>query len=269
MKTIKKVTALKAENTDMVLKQYPRAKDLSLILCHCCGLLNSSKVDKVVAAKKNKVLRCVRCHSVLHERKQGSLNRTFALVVAATILYIPANVLPMTITDSLLGSQKDTIMSGVIYFWQNGDYLVSVVIFMASIFIPMLKLFILYFLLLVVYIQSSAAWKFSPEQCIKLYRIVEFVGRWSMIDVFVVALLTALIQIQSLATILAGPGSIAFGAVVVLTMFASLSFDPRIIWDNFYASQNTNKPNDFSSEKTTVIQAEHSSLNNDSINPSQ
>lgn len=104
---------------------------------------------------------------------------------------------------------------------------------MASIFIPMLKLFILYFLLLVVYIQSSAAWKFAPEQCIKLYRIVEFVGRWSMIDVFVVALLTALIQIQSLATILAGPGSIAFGAVVVLTMFASLSFDPRIIWDNF------------------------------------
>ncbi|MGM7389953.1 paraquat-inducible protein A, partial [Acinetobacter baumannii] len=89
----------------------------------------------------------------------------------------------------------------VIYLWQRGDYLVSVVIFMASIFIPMLKLLILYFLLLVVYIQSSAAWKFAPEQCIKLYRIVEFVGRWSMIDVFVVALLTALIQIQSLATI--------------------------------------------------------------------
>ncbi|MFW1886617.1 paraquat-inducible protein A, partial [Acinetobacter nosocomialis] len=90
---------------------------------------------------------------VLHQRKPGRLNRTFALVVAATILYIPAMVLPMTVTDSLLGSQQDTIMSGVIYFWQNGDYLVSVVFFMASIFIPMLKLFILYFLLLVVYIQ--------------------------------------------------------------------------------------------------------------------
>ncbi len=90
-----------------------------------------------------------------------------------------------------------------------------------------------------------------------------------MIDVFVVALLTALIQIQSLATILAGPGSIAFGAVVVLTMFASLSFDPRLIWDNFYASQNTNKPSSFASSKTKIIQAEHPPLNNDSINPSQ
>ncbi|HAV4460727.1 paraquat-inducible protein A [Acinetobacter baumannii] len=268
MAEIKNVTPEKITNTNMILKQYPRAKDLSLILCHCCGLLNSSKVNKT-DAHKNQILRCVRCHSVLHERKPGSLNRTFALVVAATILYIPANVLPMTVTDSLLGRQQDTIMSGVIYFWQSGDYLVSVVIFMASIFIPMLKLLILYFLLLVVYIQSSAAWKFAPEQCIKLYRIVEFVGRWSMIDVFVVALLTALIQIQSLATILAGPGSIAFGAVVVLTMFASLSFDPRIIWDNFYASQNTNKPNRVSSEKNTIIQAEHSPLNNDSINPSQ
>ncbi|MEI1680099.1 paraquat-inducible protein A [Acinetobacter baumannii] len=267
MKPIKNVTSQKIANTNMLLKPYPRAKDLSLILCHCCGLLNSSKVRKT--HQNHNVLRCVRCHSALHERKPGSLNRTFALVVAATILYVPANLLPMTVTDSLLGRQQDTIMSGVIYFWQNGDYLVSVVIFMASIFIPMLKLIILYFLLLVVYIQSSAPWKFTPEQCIKLYRIVEFVGRWSMIDVFVVALLTALIQIQSLATILAGPGSIAFGAVVVLTMFASLSFDPRIIWDNFYTSQNTNKPNRFSSEKNTIIQAEHSPLNNDSINPSQ
>ncbi|WP_171257024.1 paraquat-inducible protein A, partial [Acinetobacter baumannii] len=94
-----------------ILKQDPRAKDRSLIMCHWCGLLNSSKVNKA-EAHKNQILRCVSCHSVLHERKPGSLIRTFALVVSATILYIPANVLPMTVTDSLLGRQQYTIMSG-------------------------------------------------------------------------------------------------------------------------------------------------------------
>ncbi len=128
MKTIKNVTSEKNVNTGVNLTQYPRAKDLSLIVCHCCGVVNSSQNEKKRRDKSHQVLRCIRCNSVLHSRKPASLNRTFALVVAATILYIPANVLPMTVTDSLLGSQQDTIMSGVIYFWQSGDYLVSVVI---------------------------------------------------------------------------------------------------------------------------------------------
>ncbi|MGB8808435.1 MAG: paraquat-inducible protein A, partial [Acinetobacter calcoaceticus] len=131
MKTIKNVTQAKSSQYGSVLKQYPRAKDLSLIVCHCCGVVNSAQNEKR-RRDKSQVLHCIRCNSVLHSRKPASLNRTFALVVAATILYIPANVLPMTVTDSLLGSQQDTIMSGVIYFWQSGDYLVSVVIFMAS-----------------------------------------------------------------------------------------------------------------------------------------
>ncbi|ENX42937.1 paraquat-inducible protein A [Acinetobacter sp. NIPH 2100] len=223
-------------DVDLQIKNYVRAKQVGLIQCHCCGLLNSvtSHVDQQNHAQ------CSRCKSTLHSRKPQSLNRTFALVIAAAILYIPANVLPMTVTDSLLGRQQDTIISGVIYFWQNSDYLVSVVIFMASIFIPILKLLILMFLLISVYMQSSSRWHFSPEHCALMYRIVEFIGRWSMIDVFVVALLTALIQIQSLATILAGPGAVAFGAVVVLTMFASLSFDPRIIWDNYFKAHQAN-----------------------------
>lgn len=145
MKTIKNVTQTQSLQQGSVLKQYPRAKDLSLIVCHCCGVVNSAQNEKRRINQSYQVLRCTRCNSVLHSRKPASLNRTFALVVAATILYIPANVLPMTVTDSLLGSQQDTIMSGVIYFWQSGDYLVSAVIFMASIFIPMLKLLILYF----------------------------------------------------------------------------------------------------------------------------
>ncbi|MCH7313762.1 paraquat-inducible protein A [Acinetobacter sp. ANC 3882] len=223
-------------DVDLQIKNYVRAKQVGLIQCHCCGLLNSvtSHADQQNHAQ------CSRCKSTLHSRKPQSLNRTFALVIAAAILYIPANVLPMTVTDSLLGRQQDTIISGVIYFWQNSDYLVSVVIFMASIFIPILKLLILMFLLISVYMQSSSRWHFSPEHCALMYRIVEFIGRWSMIDVFVVALLTALIQIQSLATILAGPGAVAFGAVVVLTMFASLSFDPRIIWDNYFKAHQAN-----------------------------
>ncbi|ENX21810.1 paraquat-inducible protein A [Acinetobacter vivianii] len=235
---------------DLKVKNYLRAKDVGLIQCHCCGLLNA-------VANKNaeeEHLQCSRCKSGLHVRKPQSLNRTFALVVAAAILYIPANVLPMTVTDSLLGRQQDTIISGVIYFWQNGDYLVSVVIFMASIFIPILKLLILVFLLVAVSMQSSSKLHFSPEHCALLYRIVEFIGRWSMIDVFVVALLTALIQIQSLATILAGPGAVAFGAVVVLTMFASMSFDPRIIWDNYFKANSVHDPHAEHLKTTTIHQ---------------
>lgn len=211
---------------------YTRARDLSLVRCHCCGLLN--QIDTHTSDEITHQ-HCPRCHSALHFRKPQSLQKTFAFLIAATISYIPANILPMTITNSVFGSQKDTIMSGVIYFWETQDYLVATVIFAASIFIPLLKLFILSFLLFTIYMQSIKKWNFSPKNCSILYRIVEIIGRWSMIDVFVVSLLTALIQIQSLATILAGPGAVAFGAVVILTMFASLSFDPRMIWDNYYA----------------------------------
>lgn len=235
-----------------------RAIDLSLVLCHCCGLLNKVNLEPADATKTEK---CSRCRSALHQRKSQSLERTLAFLIAAATLYIPANVLPMTVTESLLGNQQDTIMSGVIYFWQSGDYLVATVIFTASIFIPMLKLFILGILLLAVHLQSSKRLKFSPEHCAILYRIVEFVGRWSMIDVFVVALLAALIQIHSLATILAGPGAVAFGAVVILTMFASLSFDPRIIWDNYCAARikSNNVPD--SKEFKTAIQMPKPDLN--------
>ncbi len=224
---------------------YTTAQDLSLVLCHSCGLLNpevkprdhADDTDHAESAHLH--LHCRRCHATLHERKPMSLDRTLALMLAAMILYIPANVLPMTLTESLLGSQHDTIMSGVIYFWQSDDYLVATVIFTASIFVPILKLIILGFLLYAVHQQGKGKRRFRPEQCAVLYRIVEFVGRWSMIDVFVVSLLTALIQMQSLATISAGPGAVAFGAVVVLTMLASLSFDPRIIWDQYYKALQT------------------------------
>ncbi|GAC1377198.1 MAG: paraquat-inducible protein A [Aquirhabdus sp.] len=209
------------------------AKDLSLIVCHSCGLLNPNPSQASLEHKQT----CSRCHSILHERKPASLERTWALMLAAAILYIPANLLPMTISSTLVTEQRDTIMSGVIYFWHNHDYFVAFVIFIASIFIPILKLMILTFLLLVVQKQSTDTTRWEPQHCALLYRVVEFVGRWSMIDVFVVSLLTALIQMQALASMTAGLGVVAFGAVVVLTMLAALSFDPRMIWDNYY-----NKP---------------------------
>lgn len=222
-----------------------RAIDLSMVLCHCCGVLNpvvKSHINETGEPQQHLAVKCLRCHSALHLRKTRSLERTFAFLIAASILYIPANVLPMTVTESLLGNQQDTIMSGVIYFWNSGDYFVSSVIFIASIFIPMLKLVILAILLMAVHMQSSRRLRFSPEHCATMYRIVEFIGRWSMIDVFVVAMLAALIQIHSIATILAGPGAVAFGAVVVLTMLASFSFDPRIIWDNYVLAQQKQDP---------------------------
>ena len=240
-------------------QRYVRAKDLSLMVCSCCGLLNSSQPNQ--KDRKN-IIKCKRCGTKLHYRKPNSLARTFALVIAASILYIPANVLPMTVTESLFGSQKDTILTGVIYFWQSGDYFVATVISCASIFIPLLKLIILFFLLITLHLQSKQRIQFSPEICSKLYRIVEIVGRWSMIDVFVVALLTSLIQIQSLATIFAGPGSVAFAAVVVLTLFASLSFDPRIIWDNYFNALDQADKQDNMPTNLTVIKKESTLFNN-------
>lgn len=230
-------------STHHAADQPTTAQHLGLILCHSCGQLNPMSSPS---------MRCTRCHSALHVRKTNSLSRTLALLLAATILYIPANILPMTNTESLLGNQQDTIMSGVIYFWHSGDYLVSTVIFTASIFIPMLKLLILAFLLLAVHQQHTRKWHFLPSQCAVLYRVVEFIGRWSMIDVFVVALLTALIQIQSIANMSAGSGAVAFGAVVVLTMLASLSFDPRIIWDNFYQAQRDTAAPPLSASQSTL-----------------
>jgi paraquat-inducible protein A len=144
------------------------------------------------------------------------------------LLYIPANLLPVMHTTSLLGSEDDTIMSGVVYFWTSGDWPLSVIVFIASIMVPMLKLNVL--VLLTVTAQRRSRWR--PTQRMKLYRMVERIGRWSMLDVFVVTLTVALVRFKSLAVITAGPGAIAFGSVVILTMLASMQFDPRLIWDN-------------------------------------
>jgi paraquat-inducible protein A len=172
-------------------------------------------------------MQCPRCGADMHDRKPNSIARTWALVLAAFIFYIPANVLPITIVISLGKAQSDTIMSGVIYFLQTGMWPIALIIFLASVFIPLLKLLVIIFLLISV--QRQASWRRLDRT--RLYRIVEIIGRWSMVDIFVVTILVALVHLGGLATIHAGPGALFFGAVVVITIFAAMSFDPRLIWD--------------------------------------
>src|SRR5210317_1808757 len=196
------------------------ARDVGLTSCHSCHLLcdrEERSADRV----------CPRCGTVLHDRKPNSIARTWALVLAAFIFYIPANVLPITTVISLGKAQSDTIMSGVIYFIHTGMWPIALVIFLASVFIPLLKLLILVFLLISV--QRKSSWR--QQDRTRLYRITEIIGRWSMVDIFVVTILVALVHLGGLATIHAGPGALFFGAVVVITIFAAMSFDPRLIWD--------------------------------------
>jgi paraquat-inducible protein A len=197
----------------------PRARDLGLIHCHHCGALWREVPPRHA--------RCARCGSALSARKSDSIARTWAYLIAACILYVPANLLPVMVTRSLLGEQSDTIMSGIVYFWVSGSWSLAAIVFIASFLVPLLKLAAL--LLLVVCAQYRTRWR--RRQRARLYRLVEAVGRWSMLDIFVVTLLAGLVQLQSLATITAGPGALSFGAVVVLTMLAAQSFDPRLTWD--------------------------------------
>ena len=198
------------------------ARNASLISCHSCHLLS-----KAVAVAKRQAAYCPRCGARLHSRKPNSMGRTWALIIAAFIFYIPANVLPITTVTSLGKAQSDTIMSGVIFFVKSGSWPIALVIFVASVFVPLLKLFLLTFLLISVHRKSQ--WR--PKDRTRLFRITEAVGRWSMTDIYVVTILVALVKLGSLATIEAGPGAIFFAGVVIITMFAAMSFDPRLIWD--------------------------------------
>ncbi len=197
------------------------ARQAGLIGCHVCGQLAR---DTAGAGQR---LRCPRCAAPLHLRKPDSVSTTWALVLAAAVLYIPANLLPIMTTASLFGSQQDTIMSGVIFLWRSGSWPLAAVVFFASVMVPLLKIIALIYLNASVQRRSRR----SPLQRTRLYRMVEFVGRWSMLDIYVITMLVALVNFQGIATIQAGPAAIAFGAVVVLTMFAAMSFDPRLIWD--------------------------------------
>jgi len=170
---------------------------------------------------------CPRCGEALHPRKPRSLERTWALVIAAAVLYVPANLYPVMSVTSLGRTQADTILSGVQYLLHHGLWPLALVVFVASVLVPLMKLAILVYLL--VSVQRRSAWR--PRDRTRLYRLTEAVGRWSMVDIYVVTILVALVQLGNLATIEAEAGAIYFAAVVVLTIFAAAAFDPRLIWD--------------------------------------
>lgn len=197
------------------------AQDIGAISCHTCHFLvlpEDLEIDKK---------QCPRCGSALHSRKSNSLNRTWALLIAAIIFYIPANIFPIMTVISFGQKSHDTIISGIIYLVESGQWVIGLVVFVASIFVPIFKIVALTFLVLS--IQFKNRWR--PKERTLLYRIIETIGRWSMIDVFMISILIALVKLKALATVEAGPGALAFAAVVILTMIAAMTFDPRLIWD--------------------------------------
>jgi paraquat-inducible protein A len=202
---------------------FATARQLGLVSCHDCHLLS-----RMPPMSAHQVACCPRCGGILHQRKPNSIARTWALLIAAMIFYLPANLLPMTLTSSLGNVQADTIMSGVIYFIHSGSWEIALVIFTASIFVPFMKFIILIYLLVSVQLKSTR----RPQDRTRLYRLTEAVGRWSMVDIYVVTILVALVKLGVLANIEAGPAAIYFASVVVVTMFAAESFDPRLIWDS-------------------------------------
>jgi paraquat-inducible protein A len=195
------------------------AAQLGLLSCQSCGLL--------VRAAPRAAPGCPRCGVTIRARKTDSLRRTTAFLVAAAVLFVPANLLPVMTTRTLMRSHGDTILSGVVVLWKAGSPPLAILVFVASIVVPGLK--ILALTLLVVTTHRGSSWR--REERTHLYRLLELVGRWSMLDVFVMGLLAALVH-STLAGVEINPGAGAFAAVVVLTMLASLSFDPRLIWDS-------------------------------------
>lgn len=193
-----------------------------LISCQCCHLLCSRPL-----ISGNQRMRCPRCGDPLYPRKPNSISRTWALVIAALIFYIPANTLPIMTVTSLGHRQSDTILSGVLYFIKTGMWPIAFVIFVASVFVPVLKLLILSGVLISLHAKS----KWRRKDRTRLYFITEVIGRWSMVDIYVIAILVALVQLGALARIEAGQAAVYFACVVIITMFAAMSFDPRLIWD--------------------------------------
>jgi paraquat-inducible protein A len=189
--------------------------------CETCGLLSRPATTESEG-------RCPRCAEELSFRKHDSIQRTWAYVLAAAICYIPANILPVLTTTTAAGPESDTILQGVVLLWSPTGWPLSIIVLVASIMIPSAKILALIYLLVSVHRGSTS----NNHQRVRMYRMVEFIGRWSMVDVFVDTFTAALIQLQPLMSVEPGPGLFFFAAVVVFTMLAVESFDPRLIWDS-------------------------------------
>lgn len=186
--------------------------------CSTCGLVSRAAPG----------MRCPRCGFRLHDRKPGSVERTWAFAIAAAVLYIPANIYPVLTIVRLGAVTPSTILAGVQELLELREWPLAVLVFFASIAVPVLKLIGLSFLL----ISTHRGSRWALDDRTVLYRIVDAIGRWSMIDIFMESILVALVQFGKLASVYPGPGAIAFAGVVILTMLAARSFDPRLMWDS-------------------------------------
>jgi paraquat-inducible protein A len=194
------------------------------VACHTCGLVALSVTQSHA--------RCLRCNSVLHARKPNAISRTAALMIAALVLYIPANLYPVLTVISFGAGAPSTILGGVVELLNSGMFPLAVLVFFASVMVPVLKLVGLTILLISTKRQATGRLR---DRTI-LYRIVNAVGRWSMIDIFMESILVALVQFGAITSIEPGFGAIAFAGVVIITMFAAESFDPRLMWDEAAAA---------------------------------
>jgi paraquat-inducible protein A len=197
-----------------------------LLSCESCQLLSRP-------ASPDEPGFCPRCGETLEFRRRGSIQATWALVIAAAVCYIPANALPVLNTTTLGTSEGDTILGGVAFLYTSGSWPLALIVLIASVMIPLGKLVALVYLLITVQRGSAT----SGHERTRLYRMVEFIGRWSMLDVFVDTFTVALVQLQPLMSVAPGAGVLFFGAVVVLTMLAAEAFDPRLIWDTYKPHQ--------------------------------
>ena len=196
------------------------ARRAGLVACETCRLV-------VRPVEPGHVGHCPRCGGHLESRRVDSVERTWALLIAAAICYLPANLLPVLETTTLGRTEPDTIMGGVVLLWQTGSWPLALIVLVASVMVPLGKLFALAWLL----VSVQRGWRDGRADRTRLYRMVELIGRWSMLDVFVDTFTVALVQLDPLVSINPGAGVLFFAAVVVLTMLAAESFDPRLLWD--------------------------------------
>jgi paraquat-inducible protein A len=192
------------------------------IACKTCG-----QVQLVGPLKAGTAAHCVRCGSRIAKRTAGGLHITGALALAAIILYIPANIFPILLLDFYGATSENTVWEGCVRLYQDGDIVIEVIVFLASILIPALKLIGLLFLVACVKLKFARGK--MPQTWV--YRIIEAIGRWAMLDVFVLAILVSLVKLRGLANVIPGKGLFAFTLVVICTILASAAFDPQLIWE--------------------------------------
>jgi len=192
-----------------------------IVSCNICGVAQIME-----ELRPGAVAQCCRCGSTLAKARVNSLSRTAAFSLAALIFYVPANIYPILRMEYYGAYTENTVWDGCVRLFQDGQWLVAIIVFLASILIPLFKLLGLFFLVTTTNLKSTR----RQQERTWVFQIIEVIGPWAMLDVFLLSVLVALVRLRQLATVMPGPGLLAFTAVVMLTILASASFDPRLIW---------------------------------------